>query len=170
MESRPARRKRSVATMPDLTDPTRATNSALKRRLFVSLSAGVATLAGPAAALAVDAFELGKPHPPIVPEDDTALAVSSPPLKSTPGPTIKSYPPGPKNASATTPGVVVVMGAFGVHNQLRDTVRRFAKAGYRTVAPNLYSGLNAPSGDNTDNFEPFRPLLGKLADDTVDAD
>jgi carboxymethylenebutenolidase len=156
--------------MPDLTDPTRATNPALKRRLFVGLSAGVATLAGPAAALAADAFEFGKPHPPIVPEDDPDLAVSKPPLQSSPGRTIESYAAAPKNASATTPGIVVVMHIWGVDNQIRDTVRRFAKAGYRTIAPNLYSALGAPSGDNTDNFEPFQPLAGKLADDTVDAD
>src|ERR1700680_4460175 len=64
MESRPARRKRSVATMPDLTDPTRATNPALKRRLFVGLSAGVAALAGPAVALAADASQFREPTPP----------------------------------------------------------------------------------------------------------
>jgi carboxymethylenebutenolidase len=62
------------------------------------------------------------------------------------------------------------MAAWGVDAQLRDTVRRLAKAGYRTIAPNLYSGLGAPSGDNAESFEPFRPLLGKLADDTIDAD
>jgi len=156
--------------MPDLTDPTRATNPALKRRLFVGLSAGMATLAGPASALAADAFDLGKPHPPLVPEDDPAIVVAKPALQSSPGRTIESYYAAPKNASAATPGVVIVMAVWGIDAQIRDSARRFAKAGYRTIAPNLYSGLGAPSGDDTDNFEPFRPMLGKLADDVVDAD
>jgi len=156
--------------MPDLTDPTRSTNPALKRRLFVGISAGMATLAGPAAALAADAFDLGKPHPPLVSEDDPAIVVAKPALQSSPGRTIESYYAAPKNASAATPGVVVVMHVWGVDAQIRDTVRRYAKAGYRAIAPNLYTGLGAPNGDNMTDFEPFRPMLGKLADDVVDAD
>jgi len=156
--------------MPDLTDPTRATSSALKRSAFVSVSAGVATLAGPAAALALDALDLGKPHPPLVAEGDPDIVVARPALQSSPGRTIESYYAAPKNATGATPGVVVAMHAFGVDAQIRDTVRRLAKAGYRTIAPNLFGGQNAPSGDGTENFEPFRPLIAKLADDTIDAD
>jgi carboxymethylenebutenolidase len=49
-------------------------------------------------------------------------------------------------------------------------VRRFAKAGYAALAPDLYSGLGAPSGDGASDVTPFRDVASKLADATVDAD
>jgi carboxymethylenebutenolidase len=154
--------------MPDLTDPTRATNPALKRGAFVGLSAGIATMAAPAS-LSAQPLQLGKPHPPLVAENDPDIVVARPQIGATTSRSIDAYYAAPKNATKTTPGVVVVMQAFGVDAQIRDTVRRLAKAGYRAIAPNLF-GPGAPSGDNTEDFEPFRPLLGKLADDVVDQD
>jgi carboxymethylenebutenolidase len=159
--------------MPELTDPTRSTNPAFKRSVFVGISASAAALIGPAAALAADEG-LGKPHPPLVAEDDPAIEVGTPQLDYTPAAgtlrKLDAYYAAPKNAGASTPGIVVVMHIWGVDAQVRDTVRRLAKAGYRTIAPNLYSGLGAPSGDNTSNIDPFRGPYGKLADDVVDDD
>jgi carboxymethylenebutenolidase len=159
--------------MPDLTDPIRSTNPAFKRSVFVGISASAAALIGPAAALAADEG-LGKPHPPLVAEDDPDIVVSTPQIGRYTGPTTKraidAYYAAPRAATATTPGIVVVMQIWGVDAQTRDTVRRFAKAGYRTIAPNLYAGLGAPNGDGSTTFSDFQPMAAKLADEVVDED
>jgi carboxymethylenebutenolidase len=160
--------------MPDLTDPTRATSTAIGRRAFAVLSAGAAALAGAAPALAqADAF--GRPHPPIVPEDDPAIVTERPTIAyrtADPGGdrTIDSYFAAPKNAGPATPSVVVVQAIWGIDAQLRDVVRRFAQAGYAALAPNLYAGLDAPNGDGATDFSPFRSIASKLADSVVDGD
>ena len=76
----------------------------------------------------------------------------------------------PKDAGPRTPGVVLVMAIWGVDAQLRDTVRRLAKAGFAAIAPDLYTGLGAPSGDGTSEIGPFREVAAKLEDASVDAD
>lgn len=152
--------------MPDLVDPTRASDSSFRRRTFIGFSA-TAALAAPAAALAADALEFGKPHPPIVPENDPAIVVARPQLQST-GRTIDAYVAAPKNGSAA--GVVIAFHAWGVDAQIRDTARRLAKAGYATIAPDLFSGLGAPSGDGATDFSVFQPFISKLSDDVVDSD
>jgi carboxymethylenebutenolidase len=152
--------------MPDLIDPTRASDPSLRRAAFIGLSATTA-LAAPAAALAVDTFDFGKPHAPIVAEDDPAIVVARPQFPSA-GRTVDAYYAGPKYSGG--PGVVVVQAIWGVDAQLRDTVRRFAKLGYHAIAPNLFSGLGAPTGDGATNFQTFQPFAAKLADDVVDSD
>jgi carboxymethylenebutenolidase len=155
----------------DTTDPTRATGEGFSRRTFVGISGATVALLGSSAVAADDA--LGKPHPGLVAEDDPAISVERPALRSArpDGPfTVNAYAAAPKDAGPHTPGVVVVMAIWGVDAQLRDTVRRLAKAGYSAIAPDLYSGLNAPSGDGTSDVTPFRALAGKLADAYVDAD
>lgn len=154
--------------MRDALDPTRASDPSLRRAAFIGLSATTA-FAAPAAALAVDALEFGKPHAPIVAEDDPAIVVARPQLQSA-GRTIDAYSAAPKNAAPGGPGVVVVQAIWGVDTQLRDTVRRFAKLGYRAIAPNLFSGLGAPTGDGATSSQEFQPMMAKLADDVVDAD
>ncbi len=160
--------------MSDLIDPTRATSPAFNRRTFVGLSAGAAGLGGTAAAgVAAPAPVYGQPHPPIVPENDPDLETQ--PLQLTyqqHGGTrvVDSYTARPKNAKPSTPGVVVVQAVWGVDAQLRDVVRRLAKAGYVAIAPDLYSGLGAPSGDGVSDYQAFRSFAGKLIDETVDRD
>jgi carboxymethylenebutenolidase len=154
--------------MPDIIDPTRASDSSLRRGAFLGISATTA-LAAPTAALAIDAVDLGKPHAPFVAEDDPAIVVDRPQFPSA-GRTIDTYYAGPKNGAAGGPGVVVVQAIWGVDAQLRDTVRRLAKLGYHAIAPNLFSGMGAPSGDGATSFTTFQPFAAKLADDVVDAD
>jgi carboxymethylenebutenolidase len=160
--------------MSDLTDPTGATSAAFKRRTFVGLSAGAASFGGAAATgLAAPAAAYGQPHPPIVSENDPDIEAQ--PLQLSyqfHGATraIGSYVARPAKAKPSTPGVVVVQAVWGVDAQLRDVVRRLAKAGYVAIAPDLYSGLGAPNGDGSSDFAAFRPFLSKLVDDTVDHD
>jgi carboxymethylenebutenolidase len=116
---------------------------------------------------------LGKPHPPLVPEDDPAIVVERPSLTSHRPDgafSVEAYAAAPRGAGPLTPGVVVVMHVWGVDAQIRDTVRRLAKAGYAAIAPDLYTGLGAPSGDGSSDFTAFRAASAKLADASVDAD
>jgi carboxymethylenebutenolidase len=155
--------------MPETTDPTRASSAAFNRRAFVGMSAATAAGGTTIAAALAQGAEFGKPHPPIVPEDDPALTIGTPAITYG-GRTITAYAAGPKGADPAKPAVVVVQAIWGVDAQLRDTVRRFAKLGYEAIAPDLYSGLDAPSGDGTSDIGPFRAVAGKLADAVVDAD
>ncbi|GAC1303858.1 MAG: dienelactone hydrolase family protein [Vulcanimicrobiaceae bacterium] len=155
--------------MPDLIDPTNATSNALNRRAFVGLSAGATAYASTIAAALAAGDDFGKPHPPIVPEDDPAIAVGRPQIRSGPR-TVDAYYASPKNAGPSTPAVVVVQHIWGVDAQIRDVVRRFAKEGYIAIAPDLYTGLGAPSGDGLTDYKIFVPTAQKLADATVDGD
>jgi carboxymethylenebutenolidase len=155
--------------MSETIDPTRATSASLNRRVFVGLATATAAAGATAAAVPAQDAGFGKPHPPIVAEDDPALATERPDIAYG-GRTLASYFAAPKNASPGRPAVVVVQAIWGVDAQLRDTVRRFAKAGYAALAPDLYSGLAAPSGDGSSEFAPFREVAAKLADAVVDAD
>jgi carboxymethylenebutenolidase len=155
--------------MPDTTDPTRATSLSLGRKTFVGLSATAAALGGAIATALAQATDFGKPHPPIVAEDDPAITTAHPTITYGTR-TIDAYYAAPKNARPNAPAVVVVQAIWGVDAQLRDVVRRFAKEGYIAIAPDLYTGLGAPSGDGATDFAPFRDVAAKLSDDVVDAD
>jgi carboxymethylenebutenolidase len=155
--------------MPDLTDPSHATSRNLGRRSFAMLSAGAATLGGTFAAALAQETVLGKPHPPLVAEDDATLEIGHPQVAYG-SRSLDSYYAAPKHAGPATPGVVVVQAIWGIDAQLRDVVRRFAREGYVAIAPDLYSGLGAPGGDGATDFAPFRAVAAKLSDDVVDAD
>jgi carboxymethylenebutenolidase len=67
------------------------------------------------------------------------------------------------------PLVLVVQEIFGVHEHIRDVCRRFAKAGYLAVAPELY----ARQGDVskfTDYREIFAQVVSKVPDAQVMSD
>jgi carboxymethylenebutenolidase len=149
-------------------DPTRSTDPNYPRATFLGASAaaaaGTATL-GPAFAQSA----LGKPHPPLVPEDDPAISTQRLQLQ-TAGGAIPAYAAVPRNASATTPGVVVVMHIWGVDTSIRDVARRLAKAGFSAIAPDLYGRLNAPAGDGATDFSAFRPFAQKLQRDQTASD
>ena len=154
--------------MPNELDPTVPMDANLSRRAFVALSAGAAaTIAAPVSARA-DA-QLGQPHPPLVSEDDPDVVTERPQLDR-PGGAIDAYAAYPRDAGITTPGVVVVQHIWGVDAQIRDVVRRFAKAGYVSIAPDLYARLHAPSGDGATDYTQFLAFAQKLVDGQVDGD
>jgi carboxymethylenebutenolidase len=145
-----------------LTDPQRATKLEFSRRGFVSLGAGAALVAGSAAAANAQTEGFGKPHPPIVAEDDPAIVVSRPRLTPAGGGPIGAYAALPRTVTPRTPGVVVVQHIWGVDATIRDTVRRYAKNGYIAIAPQLFDRLGAPSGDGATDYQPFVPIAGKM--------
>ena len=107
--------------------------STVDRATFVGTSAATMTLAAGAPASAQADF--GKPHPPLVAEDDPAITVVRPQLPTG----IPAYAAMPKNVTPTTPGIVQVMAIWGIDAQLRDVIRRYAKAGYICIAPDMAS-------------------------------
>ncbi len=159
-----ARSRRWNTNVSEPLDPTAASNPAFSRATFARISAGVAGALGTVGA----AGAYGKPHPPIVPEDDASIDASRPALTYGDR-SIGSYFARPKTSAARA-GVVVVQAIWGIDAQLRDTVRRLARAGYAAIAPDLYTGLGAPSGDGASDFKPYRDVAAKLVDATVDAD
>jgi carboxymethylenebutenolidase len=66
------------------------------------------------------------------------------------------------------PTVLVVQEIFGVHEHIKDVVRRLAKAGYLAIAPELY----ARQGDVSKlaNYDEIRPIVAKVPDAQVMSD
>src|SRR5215469_6616190 len=56
---------------------------------------------------------------------------------------MKGYLARPK-APGTYPGIIVLHEAFGLVEHERDVARRFANAGFVTLAPNVYSRVGSP--------------------------
>ena len=123
-----------------------APNSApLSREAFVRFTVVAGAYVGTVGA----APNLGAPHSPFVSETDTHITIEHVMLHHQ-GRTLGAYAAAPVAAPPGTPGVVVVQAVWGVDAQLRDVVRRFARAGYVAIAPDLYAGMNAPSGDGSE--------------------
>ncbi len=134
----------------------------IKRSRFVGLTAGA--VVGAAAMTGADAQQL-----PPVPEDDPAIDVSRVEIRR-PDTLMPAYVAQPRNARANTPGVVIVMHIWGVDTNIREVARRFAKAGFAAIAPDLYSRFGAPSGDGETEIAKFRPYAEKLQNAQVDGD
>lgn len=147
-------------------DPTRSIDPRVRRGTFVGLAAGAAGAATMGGALAQT---LGQPHPPLVPENDPDIAVKNVQLRRPDG-TVLAYAAIPRAAKPNAPGVVVVMHIWGIDRSIRDVVRRYAKAGFVAIAPDLYARFNAPSGDGSTDYTQFRPFAKQLQTAQVDGD
>jgi carboxymethylenebutenolidase len=79
-------------------------------------------------------------------------------------PAYRAMPANGKNL----PTILVVQEIFGVHEHIKDVARRFAKAGYLAVAPELY----ARQGDvsKLTNMDEIRPIVAKVPDAQVLSD
>ncbi len=80
-------------------------------------------------------------------------------------PSYRAKPVGIKNP----PVIIVIHEIFGLHEWLRDVVRRFAKAGYYAIAPDLYARF----GDATkiaDIDTLFKTIVSKVTDAQVAKD
>jgi carboxymethylenebutenolidase len=69
-------------------------------------------------------------------------------------------------AGAPVGGVIVIQEAFGVTPHIEDVARRFAAAGYRTVAPHLFYRTGDPVL-SYDNLEEIWPHLKELRADAI---
>jgi carboxymethylenebutenolidase len=156
-------------------DPLDSTKPDVSRRGFVSLGAGAAYVVANATAVQSQTEGFGKPHPPIVAENDPAIIVSRPPLTPKAGSPIGSYAAAPRTVTRLTPGVVVILHIWGIDTSIRDVVRRLAKAGYIAIAPGLFDRHDPPSGDGATDYTKFVPIAQKtfaegfLASDVIAA-
>jgi carboxymethylenebutenolidase len=155
--------------MSDPLDPNTLTAAAFNRRAFVGLSAGATATSALTPAFAQGTADFGKPHPPIVPPNDPSITVQTLKL-ARPDVVLDAYAAGPATLTATTPGIVMVHHIWGVDATIRDDVRRYAKAGYVCIAPNLFARSNVPSGDGLNDSAPFRPAAAALNFDVVAGD
>jgi len=157
--------------MSDLAiDPTQATSVEMNRRVFVGLSTAATAVAGSATrAFAQSQPVLGQTHAPLVPEDDPSITVEHVELRRPDG-VVPAYAAAPVAVKPTTPSIVVIMHIWGVDTSIRDVVRRFAKAGFIAIAPDLYSRFGAPSGDGVSDIDVFRPYAKKLDRKQYDGD
>jgi carboxymethylenebutenolidase len=126
------------------------------RRKFVvtSLSAGFA--------LAVQPIQEGT----TITTDATGLTAGEVkiPVKDGEIPAYRAMPAKGRNF----PVVLVVQEIFGVHEHIKDICRRFAKAGYLAVAPEMY----ARQGDvsKLTNINDIMPIVAKVPDAQVMSD
>ncbi len=144
-------------------------------RLVAAGAAGGVAIGIPSLASAQDQTGFGKPHAPVVAENDPAIRVDRTAINyldetSNTQRKLNAYAAYPRQMTAKTPGVVVIQAIWGVDSQLRDTVRRFAREGYMAIAPDLYTGLTTISGDGATDYSPFRDVAAKLSDQQVDRD
>jgi len=153
----------------ELLDPTSATALSFNRKAFVGIAAGAVGVVSMIESALAQATDFGKPHDPIVAENDPTIIAQHVSLKR-PDTTIDAYAAYPRSVTATTPGVVIVQAIWGVDAQLRDIARRYAKAGYMAIAPALFARTNPPSGDGASDINLFRASAGALKDDTVAGD
>ena len=79
-------------------------------------------------------------------------------------PAYRAMPAGGKNL----PTVLVVHEIFGVHEHIKDVCRRFAKAGYLAIAPEMF----ARQGDVSKlaDIDQIRPIVAKVTDAQVMSD
>ncbi len=77
----------------------------------------------------------------------------------------RAKPAGKKNA----PVILVVQEIFGVHEWIRDITRRFARAGYYAIAPDLYQRQGDPTRV-ADIKTLFETIVSKVPDAQVMAD
>ncbi len=151
-------------------DPNRSTSASLNRRAFVGIGTGAAVWNSSIAAALAAGETLGKPHPPLVPEDDPSLQIEHPTLESD-GSSIDAYYAAPKDVHAQTASIVLVQAVWGIDTQLRDVARRFAKEGFITIAPDLYARQHVkPADDGLNAIDVYRQYAAKLDDAQVTAD
>jgi carboxymethylenebutenolidase len=77
-----------------------------------------------------------------------------------------------KPDGAAQQAVVVIQEAFGVNQHIEDVTRRFAAAGYHTVAPALFHRAGGGTLDDYDNldFNQLLALFEGVTDDGILAD
>ena len=155
--------------MADVRNPSDLTSASFNRKAFVGFGAGASLAASSIAAALAQGTGFGAPHAPIVAENDPAIVVERVKLVR-PDTTIDGYAAYPKTLATTTPSVVIVHHIWGVDAQIRDTVRRYAKAGFSAIAPDLFSRSLVPSGDGATDFSLFIPAYSSLKDPVVAGD
>ena len=133
----------------------------ISRRAFLRraslLGAGAATAAAMAASIVPAKRARAAPSrqgvsPFSVPEDDPAVATDWVWYQSTDGANVKAYVTWPAGADVAMkmPGVAVCHENQGLNDHTKNVARRFAKAGYAAIAPDLVSRFGTPTDEFAD--------------------
>ncbi|MDY0106954.1 MAG: dienelactone hydrolase family protein [Giesbergeria sp.] len=137
--------------------PGRSTEAGATRRtaLQAALGAGYAVAAAPlmaqtAIATPADGLDAGTVH-------YTVGGFSVPAYRAAPA------------GKSGLPVVLVIQEIFGVHEYIADTCRRFARAGYLAIAPQLYARQGDPSA-HTEIARLMAEVVSKVPDAQVMAD
>ena len=132
----------------------------LPRRAFVagSFAGGFAAAVAPSAALRAQ----------VVVTADAGLVSEEVLITAADGRRMPAWRAQPAGRSSL-PTVLVVHEAFGVHEHIRDVCRRFAKAGYQAVAPELFFRQGDPRGHES-IAEIFAQVISRVPDAQVLAD
>lgn len=130
----------------------------LSRRLFVvtSLASGFALATQPIAAQSV------------ITTDTNGLIAGEVkiPVKGGEIPAYRAMPAKGRNF----PTVLVVQEIFGVHEHIKDICRRFAKAGYLAVAPEMYARQGDVSNIPMNQISKIFEIVSKVPDEQVMSD
>lgn len=130
----------------------------LSRRLFVvtSLASGFALATQPIAAQSV------------ITTDTNGLIAGEVkiPVKGGEIPAYRAMPAKGRNF----PTVLVVQEIFGVHEHIKDICRRFAKAGYLAVAPEMYARQGNVSNIPMNQISKIFEIVSKVPDEQVMSD
>lgn len=81
---------------------------------------------------------------------------------------LRVYYAAPEYLQWETPSVVLAMHLWGIDAPMRDAAQRFAAAGFAVAIPDLYSGLDAPDGENANDHTVFVPFAQRLIPEAVD--
>jgi len=142
----------------------------ISRREFLRRAGALGVTATVAATMAacvtpprVRAAPTAQLSPFSVPADDPSVTTDWIGYRSTDGAEVKAYLAWPTDAAMnkTLPGVAICHENQGTNDHIQDVTRRFAKAGYVAVAPDLVSrfGRTTPEfEDPTDFMAVFRNL------------
>jgi carboxymethylenebutenolidase len=126
--------RQQVAVPPEL--DSLVPDSPLRRRSFIagSLTAGFAASVAPTGALLAQTITT-----PATGLRTSEILIPMRDKTSMPG-----YFAAPAGGSGL-PTIIVVQEIFGVHEYIRDTCRRFARAGWMAIAPELYARHGDPA-------------------------
>jgi carboxymethylenebutenolidase len=95
--------------------------------------------------------------------DTIALSVAD-------GSTMRAYAARPPRARRRSPGLLLFQEAFGANAHIRDVARRLARAGYVTVAPELFHRTAPGFEGNYADFSSVRPHTQALTVAGLEAD
>lgn len=141
-------------TLPELDSlmpPTR-----LDRRGFIAGSA--------AAGFAASVMPTGSLLAQTITTPTTGLRTGDLLIRTRDGRSMPAYFAAPAAASGA-PTILVVQEIFGVHEYIKDVCRRFARAGYHAVAPELYFRYGDPQA-----YPTVAQIIGELVPKVVDAE
>ncbi|MBY0409800.1 MAG: dienelactone hydrolase family protein [Burkholderiaceae bacterium] len=137
--------------------PGRATGSGTTRRTALQAVLGLGYAAAAAPVMAQTAIA--------TPADGLTAGEVSFVVNGFKVPAYRAAPAG----KAGLPVVLVIQEIFGVHEYIADVCRRFAKAGYLAIAPELYARQGIPAS-YTDTAKLMGEVVSKVPDAQVMAD